>query len=90
MPGDRIPHSVLPPTEGGSHYTMSMIKNCTVVLSNGNVVGMHPTEQAAEQQALELAQEWRHHADCGSETPAPKLAVLSFNSWMQLQDEFVF
>ena len=69
---------------------MSMIKHCTVVLSNGNVVGMHPTEQAAQQQALELAQEWKHHSDCGSEVPAPKLAVLSFNAWMQLQDEFVF
>ena len=69
---------------------MSMIKNCFVVVSNGNVVGMHSTEEAAAQQSLELALEWRHHADCGSEVPAPKLAVLSFNSWMQLQQELAF
>ena len=51
---------------------------------------MHSTEEAAAQQSLELALEWRHHADCGSEVPAPKLAVLSFNSWMQLQQELAF
>ena len=69
---------------------MSMIKNCTVVLSNGNVVGMHANETDAEMQAMELAYEWRRQSDCGSEVPAPRLAVLSFNDWMQLQDEFVF
>jgi hypothetical protein len=65
---------------------MSMIKNCTVVVSNGNVVGMHPTEELANAQALQLAEEWQAHADCGSEVPAPMIAVLSFNSWMQLKD----
>lgn len=69
---------------------MSMIKNCFVVMSNGNVVGMHPTQEAASQQALQLAEEWQLHADCGSEVPSPKLAVLSFNSWMQLQEQFAF
>ncbi len=64
---------------------MSMIKNCFIATSNGNVVGMHPTQEAASQQVLEIAEEWQRHADCGSEVPAPKLAVLSFNSWMQLQ-----
>jgi|DEB3_MinimDraft_2_1074329.scaffolds.fasta_scaffold03591_5 hypothetical protein len=69
---------------------MSLIKNCTVVTKNGHVVGMHPTQEDAEQQAYELALEWRLHSDCGAEVRAPKLAVLDFNSWMQLQEEFVF
>lgn len=69
---------------------MSMIKNCFVVVSNGNVVGMHKTEADAEIQAMELAYEWRRQSDCGSEVPAPKLAVLSFNDWMQLQAELAF
>jgi hypothetical protein len=70
--------------------TMSLIKNCTVVICNGHLIGMHPTEDAAEQQAYELAQEWKRHADCGAEVSAPRLAVLDFTSWMQLQEEFVF
>ena len=90
MPGDRIPHSELLPTEGGLHHTMSMIKHCTVVLSNGNVVGMHANESDAHEQARELAYEWRRQSDCGSEVPAPRLAVLSFNDWMELQEEFAF
>lgn len=69
---------------------MSLIKNCTVVISNGNVVGMHPTEEAANQQAFQLAQEWKLQSDCGAEVPAPRLAILDFNSWMQLQEEFIF
>jgi hypothetical protein len=72
------------------HNTMSLIKNCVVVTSNGHVVGMHPNQEDAEQQAYELALEWRRQADCGAEVPAPRLAVLDFNSWMQLQEEFVF
>jgi hypothetical protein len=51
---------------------------------------MHANEADAEMQAMELAYEWRRQSDCGSEVPVPKLAVLSFNSWMQLQNEFVF
>ena len=51
---------------------------------------MHPNQEDAEQQAYELALEWRRQADCGAEVPAPRLAVLDFNSWMQLQEEFVF
>ena len=70
--------------------TMSLIKNCIVVINNGHVVGMHPNQEDAEQQAYELALEWRRQADCGAEVPAPRLAVLDFNSWMQLQEEFVF
>ncbi len=70
--------------------TMSFIKNCTVVIKNGHVVGMHSTQEDAEQQAYELSLEWKRHADCGAEVPAPRLAVLDFNSWMQLQEEFFF
>jgi len=77
---------------GTTHSTSThmLLENCTVVLCNGDVVGMHPTEELADEQALKLAEEWQLHADCGSEVPAPKLAVLSFNSWMQLKDEFRF
>lgn len=69
---------------------MSLIKNCTVVICNGEIVGLHSNKDGAEQQAYEIAQEWRLHSDCGSEVRAPKLAVLDFNSWMQLQSELVF
>ena len=69
---------------------MSLIKNCTVVTKNGHLIGMHLTKEDAEQQAYELAQEWKRHADCGAELPAPRLAVLDYTSWMQLQEEFIF
>ena len=82
---------------------MSMIKNCTVVVSNGTVVGIHSTEQSAQQQALDLMHEWVLHAaqldfmynlpelsDAGSEVPVPKLEVLSFNEWMQQESTLVF
>jgi len=77
------PAQLLPPTEGGSHYTMSMIKNCTVVLSNGNVVGMYQTEEEAKEHAMELTEEWQRHADCGSETPRPTIVVMSLKDWME-------
>lgn len=67
---------------------MSLIKNCTVVLHNGNVVGMHQTEEEACKQSYEIALEWRQQTDCGTdcgaEVPMPRLAVLDFNSWMKL------
>jgi hypothetical protein len=69
---------------------MSLIKNCTVVVCNGEVIGIHSTKDAANQQAYELAQEWKLQSDCGAEVPAPRLAVLDFNSWMQLQTDLVF
>jgi hypothetical protein len=72
------------------HNTMSLIKNCIVVLCNGNVVGMHLSMEAAEQQSHELAFDWKRQVDCGAEVPVPKLAVLDFNSWMELQAELVF
>ena len=81
---------LLPSTEGGLRYTMSMIKNCTVVLSNGNVVGMHQTEEEAKEHAMELTEEWQRHADCGSETHRPKIVVLPFNDWMQHESVVVF
>jgi hypothetical protein len=91
MPGDRIPHTTLATIPWHLlHDTMSLIKNCTVVICNGNVAGMHPTREAADQQAYELAQEWKLQSDCGAEASSPKIAVLSFNSWMQLQDVAVF
>jgi hypothetical protein len=48
---------------------MSLIKNCIVVINNGHVIGMHPNQEDAEQQAYELALEWRRQADCGAEVP---------------------
>ena len=69
---------------------MSMIKNCFVVVSNGNVVGMHSTQEAASQQVLQLAEEWQLHADCGSEVPKPVLVAMPFNEWMQHESIVVF
>ena len=80
--------SVLPPAEMGTAQfssAMSLIKNCTVVICNGNVVGMHPTEEEASKQSHEIALEWKRQTDCGAEVPVPKLSVLDFNSWMELQ-----
>jgi len=84
------PAQLLPPTEGGLHHTMSLIKTCIVVLCNGNLVGMHPDEEAASNQAREIADRWKLEADCGCTERAPKIAVLSFNSWMQLSKELAF
>jgi hypothetical protein len=66
------------------------LDNTMVVLENGQVVGMHPTKDAADQQVQELIREWQRYSNNGSESRAPKLAVLSFDGWMQLNDEFVF
>lgn len=60
------------------------------MLVNGDVDSMHPTEESAAARAHEIACEWKRESDLGSDARAPKLAVLSFNSWMQLQNELVF
>jgi ABC-type sugar transport system ATPase subunit len=66
------------------------INDTVVVLKNGEVIGMHPNKVAADNQVQKLIQEWQRHSDNGSDARAPKLAVLSFNNWMQLRNEFVF
>jgi hypothetical protein len=64
---------------------MSAIKNSYIVLSNGYIVGYHKTEDEAHSQSLQLAEEWREQSDLGAEVPAPRLAVLDFNSYWQLK-----
>ena len=78
----------------GSYTTqlnpMVDINDTMVVLKNGEVVGMHPNKVAADSQVQELIQEWQSYSDNGSDARAPKLAVLSFDGWMRLSNEFVF
>jgi hypothetical protein len=78
----------------GSYTTqlnlMVDINNTMVVLKNGEVVGMHPNKVAADSQVQELIQEWQCYSDNGSDTRAPRLAVLTFDGWMRLSNEFVF
>ena len=66
------------------------INDTMVVLKNGKVVGMHPNKVAADNQVQELIQEWQRCSDNGSDACAPRLAVLSFDGWMRLSNEFVF
>jgi hypothetical protein len=66
------------------------INDTMVVLKNGEVVGMHPNKSAADNQVQELIQEWQRYSDNGSPCSAPRLAVLSFDGWMRLSNEFVF
>jgi hypothetical protein len=75
---------------GTAQFKMTNLDNTMVVLKNGEVVGMHPTKDAADQQVQELIQEWQRYSDNGSESRAPKLAVLSFDDWMRLNNELVF
>jgi len=78
----------------GSYTTqlnfMVDINDTMVVLKNGKVVGMHPNKVAADNQVQELIQEWQRCSDNGSDACAPRLAVLSFDGWMRLSNEFVF
>ena len=78
----------------GSYTTqlnsMVDINDTMVVLKNGEVVGMHPNKSAADNQVQELIQEWQRCSDNGSDACAPRLAVLSFDGWMRLSNEFVF
>ncbi len=66
------------------------INETMVVLKDGEVVGMHPTKVAADNQVRELIEEWQRYSDNGSDVRAPRLAVLSFDGWMRLSNEFVF
>ena len=75
---------------GTDQFKMTNLDNTMVVLKNGEVVGMHPTKDAADTQVQELIQEWQRYSDNGSESRAPKLAVLSFDGWMRISNEFVF
>jgi len=69
---------------------MQPLETTMVVLCNGNVVGMHPNQDAADKQAYEIASRWRREVLCGSEVSSPKIAVLSFASWMELLAAFAF
>ena len=71
-------------------HDMSAIKNSYIVLSNGYIVGYHKTEDEAQSQSLQLAEEWKEQSDLGAEVPAPRLAVLDFNSYWQLMGELPF
>ena len=75
---------------GTTQFKMTNLDNTMVVLKNGQVVGIHPTKDAADQQVHELIQEWQRYSDNGSDSRAPKLAVLSFDGWMRLNNELVF
>jgi len=66
------------------------INDTMVVLKDGEVVGMHPNKVAADSQVQELIQEWQRYSDNGSDVRPPRLAVLSFDGWMRLSNEFVF
>lgn len=75
---------------GTVQFKMTNLDDTMVVLKNGQVVGMHPTKDAADQQVQELIQEWQCYSDNGSASLVPKLAVLSFDGWMRLNNELVF
>jgi len=66
------------------------INDTMVVLKDGEVVGMHPNKVAADSQVQQLIQEWQRYSDNGSGARAPRLAVLTFDGWMRLSNEFVF
>jgi len=66
------------------------INDTMVVLKDGQVVGMHPNKVAADSQVQEILLEWQRYSDNGSDARAPRLAVLTFNGWMRLSNEFVF
>ena len=83
MPGDRIPHSVLPHTECGLTQIMSLIKNAYVCVVNGEPE-LFETQQQAEDHAMELSVEWY---DAQLDVPAPRLAVMSVTNWLQLQSQ---
>jgi ABC-type sugar transport system ATPase subunit len=87
--------SVIAQYVGMGSYTIQLnpmvdINDTMVVLKNGEVVGMHPNKSAADNQVQELIQEWQRYSDNGSPCSAPRLAVLSFDGWMRLSNEFVF
>ena len=87
--------SVIAQYVGMGSYTTQLnfmvdINDTMVVLKNGKVVGMHPNKVAADNQVQELIQEWQRCSDNGSDACAPRLAVLSFDGWMRLSNEFVF
>jgi len=89
-----MPPPVIAQYVGMGSYTiqlnMTNLDGTMVVLKNGEVVGMHPNKDAADSQVQELIQEWQRYSDNGSDARAPKLAVLSFDGWMRLSNEFVF
>ena len=83
MPGDQIPHLVLPHTECGLIQIMSLIKNAYVCVVNGEPE-LFETQQQAEDHAMELSFAWY---DAQLDVPAPRLAVMSVTNWLQLQSQ---
>lgn len=69
---------------------MSAIKNSWLAIVNGEVDSVYLTQQEAEKRTYEIAWEWKRESDLGSDARPPRLAVLSFTSWMQLQRELAF
>jgi hypothetical protein len=94
MLGLRKPRLVIAQYVGMGSYTiqfnMTNLDNTMVVLKNGKVVGMHPNKDAADYQVQDLIQEWQRYSDNGSDACAPRIAVLTFDGWMRLNNEFVF
>jgi|TARA_R100001530_G_scaffold8988_1_gene9190 hypothetical protein len=68
---------------------MSAIKNAWVCARDGKP-HLFKTEQEALDYALQIAEEWKHHSDCGSEVSKPKLFVCDAIRWLELQDRIRF
>ena len=79
----QTPGSVLPHAECGLIQIMSLIKNAYVCVVNGEPE-LFETQAEAIEHAAELSFQWHNST---ADVPAPRLAVMSVNGWLQLQSQ---